>query len=103
MSDFGLPEPKDIKTELEIGMSKYDPHYQAQLLESLEESAPNNLEQEEIFSFVKSEVNNIRAEQTSFIFINGPAGTYFVIDRTIRLYSSTNFQDLGNQYYWGLL
>eukprot|EP01036_Dinobryon_divergens_P040950 gene40949-54222_t len=45
LSDYGLPEPDNVKTELELERMKYDPAFQAQLLRQLNESTPNNPEQ----------------------------------------------------------
>lgn len=74
MTDFGLPEPENIQTELELERKKYDPLFQAELLRTLNHTIPNNKEQSEIFKLVQRELNSIRQEESSFIFINGPAG-----------------------------
>jgi len=76
MTEFGLPEPENTQSELEIEKKKYDPTYQAELLEELNRSAPNNLEQTEVFNFIKNEIDTISPNRSSFIFINGPAGTF---------------------------
>ena len=76
MSDYGLQEPQDIITELQQVRMKYDPTFQAQLLETLNQNVPNNVEQKELFDFVKQELDSVleNTESSKFIFINGPAG-----------------------------
>ena len=49
MTDFGFPEPILKHTELEFQRKKYNADFQAQLLEKLNQSAPNNLEQEHYY------------------------------------------------------
>ena len=77
LSEFGFPEPENVKSELEIERLKYDPAYQEDLLQKLNQKAPNNHEQMEVFNFVKTAIDNAESdkEQSSFIFINGPAGS----------------------------
>ena len=75
LSDFGLPEPENVQTELEIERLKYDPAYQAQLLEELNKTIPNNEEQQEIFEYVEEQIDTLEPEKTNFLFINGPAGS----------------------------
>jgi hypothetical protein len=60
LSDYGLPEPENVKTELELERMKYDPAFQAQLLRQLNESTPNNPEQVEIFNYIATALDNIK-------------------------------------------
>jgi len=43
----------------------------------LNQKAPNNLEQMEVFNFVKTAIDNAEhdREKSTYIFINGPAGS----------------------------
>ena len=77
LSDYGLPDPENAKTELELERMKYDPAFQAQLLRQLNESTPNNPEQVEIFNYIATALDNIKQNppQSKYIFINGPAGS----------------------------
>lgn len=77
LSEFGFPEPENVSSELEIEKLKYDATFQEQLLQSLNQKAPNNTEQAEVFEFVKEAIDNtlIDIEKSQFIFINGPAGS----------------------------
>ena len=77
LSDYGLPEPENVKTELELERMKYDPAFQAQLLRQLNESTPNNPEQVEIFNYIATALDNVKQNplQSVYIFINGPAGS----------------------------
>ena len=49
LSVYGLPEPENVKTELQLERLKYDPAFQAQLLHQLNRAQPNNPEQQEFF------------------------------------------------------
>ena len=75
LSEYGLPEPEDAKTELELERLKYDSAFQAQVLQQLNASSPNNAEQEEIFNFIANELDNVNPNEPTFIFLNGPAGS----------------------------
>jgi len=75
LSEYGLPEPEDAKTELELERLKYDSAFQAQVLQQLNASSPNNPEQEEIFNFIANELDNVNPNESTFIFLNGPAGS----------------------------
>ena len=75
LTAYGLPEPQDIKTELQQERLKYDAAYQDQLLHQLNMSHPNNPEQQEVFDFIVDELDNINPEESSYIFLNGPAGS----------------------------
>ena len=74
MTDFGFPEPILKHTELEFERKKYNADFQAQLLEKLDQSAPNNLKQEHVFNIIKSDLGVINPNKSCLIFINGPAG-----------------------------
>ena len=77
LSDFGFPEPEIVKSELEIERLKYDPVFQHEFLLSLNQRAPNNPEQIEVFNFVKRAIDiaENNTEKSTFVFINGPAGS----------------------------
>ena len=75
LSSYGLPEPQNVKTELELEQLKYDATFQAQLLQQLNTSHPNNPEQQEVFDFIANELDNIDPDQPNYIFLNGPAGS----------------------------
>jgi hypothetical protein len=38
-------------------------------------SRPNNPEQQEVFNFIINELDNINPKKSSYIFLNGPAGS----------------------------
>ena len=77
LSEYGLPEPEKVKSELELERLKYDPAFQAQLLQQLSASTPNNPEQVEIFNYIANALDNIKQNpnQIIYIFLNGPAGS----------------------------
>jgi polynucleotide 5'-kinase involved in rRNA processing len=77
LSEFGFPEPENVKSELEMERLKYDPAHQEDLLKLLNQRAPNNLEQMEVFNFVKNAIDKTEhdRELPTYIFINGPAGS----------------------------
>jgi hypothetical protein len=76
LSDYGLPEPENVKTELEIERLKYDPAFQAQLQQQLNSVQLNNPEQQEFFDSVAYELDNINPDKVIYIFLlNGPAGS----------------------------
>ena len=75
LSDYGLPESENVKTELELERLKYDAAFQAQLLQQLNQSHPNNPEQQEVFDYITNEIDNINPEKATYIFLNGPAGS----------------------------
>ena len=54
MSDYGLPQPARMKTELDIERNKYDINEQLRLYENLCEETPNTNEQKQIFDEIVS-------------------------------------------------
>ena len=68
LSSYGLPEPQNVKTELELEQLKYDATFQAQLLQQLNTSHPNNPEQQEVFDFIANELDNIDPDQPNYIY-----------------------------------
>ena len=76
LSDYGLPEPENVKTELKLERLKYDPAFQAQLQQQLNSVQLNNPEQQEFFDSVAYELDNINPDKVTYIFLlNGPAGS----------------------------
>jgi hypothetical protein len=76
LSDYGLPEPENVKTELKLERLKYDPAFQAQLQQQLNSVQLNNPEQQEFFDSVAYELDNINPDKVIYIFLlNGPAGS----------------------------
>ena len=76
ITDYGLPKPEKITTELEMERLRYDPDHQAALLEEMNIKTPNNPEQQQVFDIVKEAIDtSTRFSEGQFIFINGPAGS----------------------------
>ena len=71
LTDYGLPEPQNCKTELERALLQYDPERQLLILQQLDIEKPNTIEQQHIYDFV---MNAIRNNQTELIFIQGFGG-----------------------------
>ena len=72
MLDYGLPVPKDMKTELEVERLKYDPVIQRQIYLSLCRQTPNTAEQQQIFDEI---TYSIRHGHTKLYYIQGQAGS----------------------------
>lgn len=76
ITDYGLPKPEKITTELEMEKLRYDPDHQAALLEEMNVKTPNNPEQQQVFDIVKEAIDTSTPySEGQFIFINGPAGS----------------------------
>ena len=76
ITDYGLPKPEKITTELEMENLRYDPDHQAALLEEMNVNTPNNPEQQQVFDIVKDAIDtSTPTSPGQFIFINGPAGS----------------------------
>ena len=73
MSDFGLPEPMVINTELDRERIRYDPAEQRLKLLRLNQECPNTPEQEILFQRASRVINS--DSDTDIIFIQGEAGT----------------------------
>ena len=72
MQDYGLPLPKDMKTELEVEKLKYDPDMQRKLYLSLCNQTPNTHEQQQIFDEIACAIKH---KQTRLFYIQGQAGS----------------------------
>ena len=72
LSDYGLPDPEQIETELQRALLEYDPLQQAQLLNELNTTIPNTHEQQTIFNQIMDSINN---KQTAIYFIQGMGGS----------------------------
>ena len=72
MSDYGLPEPQNSETELERALLEYDPHQQSLLLNHLNATTPNTIEQQQIFNQIMDSIQN---NHTSLYFIQGMGGS----------------------------
>jgi len=72
MSDYGLPEPENCSTELERALLQYDEHEQKLLLQHLNNTTPNTIEQDNIFQCIMNKIHN---KETALIFIQGIGGS----------------------------
>ena len=72
MRDYGLPEPLQSKTELEIERTKYDKNAQLAIYNNLCNEIPNTDEQQDIFDSI---VNAVRLKLTRIYYIQGQAGS----------------------------
>ena len=72
LSDYGLPEPTEVQTELQQERMKHSREGQLQLLEELQRRQPNNEQQERIFELV---TEAIAAGETLLVFLNGVGGS----------------------------
>jgi hypothetical protein len=72
LSDYGLPEPTEVQTELQQERMKHSREGQLQLLEELQRRQPNNEQQERIFEMV---TEAIAAGETLLVFLNGVGGS----------------------------
>lgn len=52
LSDYGFPEPTDVETEVDEARLQYDPNEQRELLESLQQSSPNNVDQQHAYDVI---------------------------------------------------
>jgi len=72
LSDYGLPEPTDVQTELDQERMKYSREGQALLLQELQRVQPNNEQQDRIFEMV---TEAIARDETLIVFLNGVGGS----------------------------
>jgi hypothetical protein len=71
---------------LDLESKKYNPTSQGHLLHQLNEKYPNNAEQDEVYNYIKTKIDNLEENDPgTFIFINGPAGitTITIANNTI--------------------
>ena len=72
LSDYGIPQPKNMKTELEIERYKYDNNEQLSYYNKLCNDVPNTVEQQEIFDEI---INAVENKLTKIYYIQGQAGS----------------------------
>jgi len=72
LSDYGLPNPAENDTELQRALLEYDPQQQTDLLQQLNSTTPNTLQQQEIYTQI---IEAIRNKRTSLFFIQGMGGS----------------------------
>jgi len=72
MKDYGLPEPKHMKTELEIELNKYTRSEQLAMYNRLCDDVPNTNEQKLIFDDI---VDAVKRKLTRIYYIQGQAGS----------------------------
>ena len=72
MSMYGLPEPAQIRTELERYQLNHDAVSEMLEYADLTYATPNNEQQQEIFDTV---AQHIQQETRVFIFVDGKGGT----------------------------
>jgi len=72
LTTYGLPLPDTIFTELEQERARYSIDTQTRLLQHLNETAPNNTNQQSIYDRVVRAVNN---GESLFLYCQGPAGS----------------------------
>jgi hypothetical protein len=70
-----LPSPKEIKTELQRESLRYCPEHQAIIFENLQQTAPNNADQEIIFQKFKDAIDDDTNSSSLLMFVQGNAGT----------------------------
>jgi hypothetical protein len=80
LSQYGFPEPLEIKTELQKERVRYDPNEQVVLLRTLEHESPNNLEQQQIYDEIVEALNDDSddvsdSEQGTIFFVQGQGGS----------------------------
>jgi hypothetical protein len=71
LTDYGLPEPEVVETELQRHAIQYPPDEQIIVFERLQQEQPNNIEQAELF---KDIVNKLDQGCTAKVFVNGKGG-----------------------------
>ena len=69
---YGFPEPHEHLSEVDIERARYNPQEQLRLFNSLSESTPNTLEQQNIFDEI---CESIDTEKTKLYFIQGMGGS----------------------------
>ena len=69
---YGFLEPENLETELDRELHRYDRQEQALYLDTLNQQTPNTDEQQNIFHYVLTALNNSRKE---LIFIQGMGGS----------------------------
>ena len=72
LDTYGLPSPEEMDTELQREKMKYDKIKERQKFIVLNESIPNNEEQEE---FLKKVYNCLDNNKGALLFLQGPAGS----------------------------
>jgi len=72
MTDYGLPQPTIMKTELEIEKNKYDKDEQHNLYIKLCQDVPNTNEQQQIFNEI---IFACELKLTKIFYIQGQAGS----------------------------
>jgi len=72
MTDYGLPQPAQMKTELEIERQKYNAQDQLLIYNNLCETVPNTNEQQEILNDI---VHAVEHQQTKIYYVQGQAGS----------------------------
>ena len=71
LSDYGFPEPDIITTDLQRERMKYNTDEQLHIFNNLNATHPNTPEQQEIFDYVTS---GLQQKLTQIIFIQGKCG-----------------------------
>ena len=72
MSMYGLPEPAQIRTELERYRLNHDSASEMREWTELNSVTPNNEHQQEIFNII---AEHVQEETRVFIFVDGKGGT----------------------------
>ena len=72
MTDYGLPQPRNMKKELEIERHKYDSNEQLLYYNKLCDDVQNTVEQQEIFDEI---INAVESKSTKIFYIQGQAGS----------------------------
>jgi len=72
MSMYGLPEPAQLRTELERYQINHDVESEMQEYTELISTTPNNEQQQQIFDVV---TQHIKEEIRTFIFVDKKGGT----------------------------
>ena len=70
---YGLPEPKDVDSEVDIETRRYDNALQLEIFQTLNDKFPNNNEQQAVMDRVQDALATDGS--TLFIFVQGLAGT----------------------------
>jgi hypothetical protein len=72
LSIYGLPLPDTVLSELEQERARYSIDSQTRLLHELNQSAPNNINQQRIYDRI---VAGINSGESLFLYVQGPAGS----------------------------
>jgi hypothetical protein len=76
LHEYGFPEPDNIETEIQLHLQRYNVVQQTTLLQSLNDEAPNNHDQLNVYNAITNAVNGLTDEDApgTFFFVKGQGG-----------------------------